>query len=327
MASTTQHSPRLQDAAAAAATTITTSSPDATAVKRKRRKSRQAIIEEELWQLRLRTFVKSESLRLNTSLSPRSQLTFDESDDGGGEGGTDMKNRQWRGSNKRHNGKNNFIEKMRDAARNARVFQLRIAGRRSWWPASSGPTVSAIPLSSSTITVGARQNDNRGVLKCCNDDRGTSCKQKKKDKRELVALTNSIDKLLLETDSMNRNQIMSMTEKRHKQEGTKNATNKKNKFEWKFWKKTGKANDFDETTSIDGDTVQSSITNTANNKNNNTNSGNNNKDNILLDDDSAIMEIAEKIDTEEKKIKQKIVAAVATTSVSSLGVVLAIILL
>jgi hypothetical protein len=164
-------------------------------------------------------------------------------------------------------------------------------------------------------------------LKCCNDDRET-CKQKKKDKRELVALTNSIDKLLLETDSMNRNQIMSMAEKRHRQDGTTNATNKKNKFEWKFWKKTGKANDIDETTSIDGDTVQSSITKTANNKNNNTNSGNNNKDNILLDDDdSAIMEIAEKIDTEEKKIKQKIVAAVATTSVSSLGVALAIILL
>jgi hypothetical protein len=144
-----------------------------------------------------------------------------------------------------------------------------------------------------------------------------------------VALTNSIDKLLLETDSMNRNQIMSMTEKLHRQDGTINATNKKNKFEWKFLKKTGKANDIDETTSIDGDTVQSSITNTAkNNKNNNTNSGNNNKDNILLDDDdSAIMEIAEKIDTEEKKMKQKIVAAVATTSVSSLGVVLAIILL
>jgi hypothetical protein len=326
MASTTQHSPRLQDAAAV--TTITPSSPDATTVKRKRRKSRQAIIEEELWQLRLRTFVKSESLRLNTSLSPRSQLTFDESD-GDGEGGTSLKNRQWRRSNKRHNG-NNFIEKMREAACNARVFQLRIAGRRSWWPASSGPTVSAIPLSSSTITVCARQNDNRGVLKCCNDDRETWKQKKKheKDKRELVVLTNSIDKLLLEGDSMNRNQIMSMTEKRHRQDGTTNATNKKNKFEWKFWKKIGKANDIDETTSIDGDTVQSSITNTANNKNNNTNSANNNKDNILLDDDdSAIMEIAEKIDTEEKKMKQKIVAAVATTSVSSLGVALAIILL
>jgi hypothetical protein len=323
MASTTQHSPRLQDAAAAV-TTITTS-PDATAVKRKRRKSRQAIIEEELWQLRLRTFVKSESLRLNTSLSPRSQLTFDESDDDddGGEGGTNLKNRQWRRSNKRHNG-NNFIEKMRDAARNARVFQLRIAGRRSWWPASSGPTSSAaIPLTPSTITtLGARQNDNRGVLKCCNDDRETY-KQKKKDKRELVALTTSIDKLLLEGDSVNRNQ-MSITEKRHQQEGTINSSSKKKKFEWKFWKKTGKENDIDETTSVDGDTVQSSATNTAYNNNS---SGNNNKDNILLDDDSAIMEIAEKIDTEEKKMKQKIVAAVATTSVSSLGVALAIILL
>lgn len=123
MASTTQHSPRLQDAAAAADTTITPSPPN-TAVKRKRRKSRQAIIEEELWQLRLRTFVKSESLRLNTSLSPRSQLTFDESDDDG-EGGNDMKNRQWR-RNKRHNGKNNFIEKMREAACNARVFQFYV---------------------------------------------------------------------------------------------------------------------------------------------------------------------------------------------------------
>ena len=242
---------------------------------------------------------------------------------------TDLKNRQWRRS-KRNNGKN-FIEKMRDAARNnARVFQLRIAGRRSWWPASSGPTISsAIPRTSSTMTVGARQNNSRGVSKCCNDDRET-CKQKKnhgKHKRGPVVLTNSIDKLLLEGDNVNRNQIMSMKEKRHKQEGTINSTNK-NKFEWKFWKKIGRANDIDETTSIDGDTVQSSITNTSNNNTTN-NSENNNKDNILLDDDdSAIMEIAEKIeDTEEKKMKQKILTAVATTSVSSLGVALAIILL
>lgn len=303
--------------------TTITPSPDAAAVKRRRRKSRQTIIEEELWQLRLRTFVKSESLRLNTTLSPRSQLTFDDRSDD--EGGTDMKNRQCR-RNKRHNGKN-FIDKMRDATRNARVFQLRIAGRRSWWPAASGPaSSSAIPHTPSKMTLGARQT-NRGVLKCCNDDRETY-KQKKKDKREqLVALT-SIDKLLLESDSVNRNQTMIMSEKRYQQErATINQNEKKNKFEWKFWKKAGnkkdKQNDIDETRSIDGDTVQRSITNTANNNNN---SENNNKDNIL-DDDSAIMEIAEKIDTEEKKMKQKIVAAVATTSVSSLGVALAIILL
>ena len=62
-----------------------------------------------------------------------------------------------------------------------------------------------------------------------------------------------------------------------------------------------KQNDIDETTSIDGDTVQSSITNTSNkNPTTNNNSENNNKDNILLDDDSAIMEIAEKIEDTRK---------------------------
>lgn len=98
----------------------------------------------------------------------------------------------------------------------------------------------------------------------------------------------------------------------------------KQKFEWnKFWKKR---NDSDSDECMDVDTsLQSSSTT--------------NNDTIITtaavddvhDGDLAIMKIAENVENEQKKKKQQqqnfIVAAVATTSVSSLGVALAIILL
>ncbi|KAK1732979.1 hypothetical protein QTG54_016310 [Skeletonema marinoi] len=93
------------------------------------RRSRQTI-EEELWLLRSRSFVKSESLRLN---SPRSRTSHNEE--------CKRPARRWRRrirrgdeDNNNNNNNNNFAEKMSNVARKARVFQLRVAGRRSWWP-------------------------------------------------------------------------------------------------------------------------------------------------------------------------------------------------
>mmetsp|Transcript_19090 Transcript_19090/g.28509 ORF Transcript_19090/g.28509 Transcript_19090/m.28509 type:complete len:171 (+) Transcript_19090:72-584(+) len=108
-------------AAAAASSTSPTSSSSSS------RRSRQTI-EEELWLLRSRSFVKSESLRLN---SPRSRTGHNEE--------CKRPARRWRrrirrGDENNNNSNNNFAEKMSNVARKARVFQLRVAGRRSWWP-------------------------------------------------------------------------------------------------------------------------------------------------------------------------------------------------
>ena len=246
------------------------------------RRSRQSV-EEELWLLRSRQFVKSESLRLN-SLSPRSSHNCS----GCSDDNNNRTTRRWR--RRRgvgHSNNHNFIEGMRDAARKARVFQLRISGRRSWWP--------SIPT--------ARIDADRCISQ-----------QRQRDGTELNLISNS-------------NQF----DKRRKNFERPNKENEsipKKKFEWNnIWKRKNRSNNESDaevgvSTSIDESTVVDTSMNTT-------------TYDEVVDEGTEIEELAEDNlgkDGEGKKKKKKnrqnvVVAAVATTSVSSLGVALAILLL
>jgi len=94
----------------------------------------------------------------------------------------------------------------------------------------------------------------------------------------------------------------------------------KNKFEWNaLWKKKDRSNDQTKTSTVVNECsdVETSLNTTVNDE--------------CVDEDSVIIDIANNIEKEEEKKKKNrknmVVAAVATTSVSSLGVALAIILL
>ena len=243
------------------------------------RRSRQSV-EEELWLLRSRQFVKSESLRLN-SLSPRSSHNCS----GCSDDNNNRTTRRWRRRRDVGHNNHNFIEGMRDAARKARVFQLRISGRRSWWP--STPT--------------ARIDADRCISQ-----------QRQRDGTELNLISNS-------------NQF-DKRRKNFERPNKENESIRKKKFEWNnMWKRKNRCNNESDgevgvSTSIDESTVvdTSMITTT---------------DDEVVDEGTEIEEHAEdnlEKDEEEKKKKNRqnvVVAAVATTSVSSLGVALAILLL
>lgn len=245
------------------------------------RRSRQTV-EEELWLLRSskKNFVKSESLRLN-SLSPRSSHNC--SDDNNNR--TTRRWRRRRGVG--HNNHNFIIEGMRDAARKARVFQLRISGRRSWWP-----TIHTARIDAGTCISQQRQRDGSTEL-------------------NLISNTDQFDKRRKNFEGRNK----------------ENESIPKKKFEWNnIWKRKNRSNNESDgevgaSTSIDESTDVNTSMNTT-------------MDDEVVDEGTKIEEHAEDTvekDGEDKKKKKNrqnvVVAAVATTSVSSLGVALAILLL
>eukprot|EP00984_Skeletonema_dohrnii_P014802 scaffold6291_cov159-Skeletonema_dohrnii-CCMP3373.AAC.2 len=258
-------------AAAASSTSPTTISSSSSSASSRR--SRQTI-EEELWLLRSRSFVKSESLRLN---SPRSRTSHSKE--------CKRPARRWRRRIRRgdenNNNNNNFAEKMSNVARKARVFQLRVAGRRTWWPTMHNTSTAKI----------AAERDQQQLRHYEADLKLTSADQVDKSKK----------------------QNSEGSRKEHE------STPKK-KFEWNaLWKKKDRSNDQSETSTIVNESidVDTSLNTTVNEES--------------VDEDSVIIDIANNIEKEEEKKKKNrknmVVAAVATTSVSSLGVALAIILL
>ena len=110
------------------------SSPSPTIINRR---SRRETVEEELWMLRSRNFVKPESHRLNNS--PRFSRIKGDNISG-------KPTRRWRRKITRvddEENHHNLVNRVRaSAARSARVLQLRIAGKRSWWPSKHRPTTS-----------------------------------------------------------------------------------------------------------------------------------------------------------------------------------------
>jgi len=110
--------------------------------------------------------------------------------------------------------------------------------------------------------------------------------------------------------------------KKQNSEGPKkeHESTPKKKFEWNaLWKKKDRSNDQTKTSTVVNECsdVETSLNTTVNDE--------------CVDEDSVIIDIANNIEKEEEKKKKNrknmVVAAVATTSVSSLGVALAIILL
>jgi hypothetical protein len=251
---------------------------------------------------------ESESLRLN-SLSPRSR-TNTSCDGFEKEDCSDRpRRRRWRriirhvgDDDKNHN----FVERMRDAARKAKVFQLRIAGGRSWWPSSMHTS----SLSSSTVRITAKSDYSYY----------SNHHHQRRQKHDESALKST------STDQFDnkRNRTKTSTSSASKEQPL--VPIQKQKFEWNnFWKTRSISSDIDECT-VDLDTLQSS-SNTAANNDTITNAVDD-----VQHDDLAIMEIAENIEKEEEEERKKkqqnvVVAAVATTSVSSIRVALAILLL
>ncbi|KAL7546612.1 hypothetical protein ACHAWF_009949 [Thalassiosira exigua] len=101
--------------------------------KRCRNRNSRKAIEAELFTLRSsrKGFVKSESLRL----SPRHE---DEDEDEDERIARDRSRKgRWR-ERRCGNKVRSLIEKIQDAARRAKVLELRLVGRRSWWPQFDG---------------------------------------------------------------------------------------------------------------------------------------------------------------------------------------------
>mmetsp|Transcript_11694 Transcript_11694/g.17911 ORF Transcript_11694/g.17911 Transcript_11694/m.17911 type:complete len:258 (+) Transcript_11694:60-833(+) len=242
------------------------------------RRSRQ-IVEEELWLLRSRSFVKSESRRLN-SLSPRYSRNEEFTD-------RPTPRRRWR-RRVRRGDENNFAERMRDAARKARVFQLRVSGGRSWWP-----SMNTTPTKTARIDA---------------------------DVSDLPP--NRRDELVLKKLTLTDGEVVSSNTKNL--EGPKTgheSKSPKQKFEWNtLWKKKNRSHDQSETATVIEECadVDTSLNTTLD-------------DQEVADEGQDIKEIEDYFEKEERKKKKNrqniVVAAVATTSVSGLGVALAIILL
>jgi len=162
------------------------------------------------------------------------------------------------------------------------VFQLRVAGRRSWWPSTTH--------NSSTSKIAAER-----------------------DQQQLRHYEADLKLTSIDHFDKSKKKSAEGSEKEHE-------SIPKKKFEWNaLWKKKEKSNGQCETSTVVNESidVDTSLNTTVNDES--------------VDEDSVIIDIANNIEKEEEKKKKNrknmVVAAVATTSVSSLGVALAIILL
>eukprot|EP00571_Detonula_confervacea_P000019 CAMPEP_0172324194 /NCGR_PEP_ID=MMETSP1058-20130122/50697_1 /TAXON_ID=83371 /ORGANISM="Detonula confervacea, Strain CCMP 353" /LENGTH=276 /DNA_ID=CAMNT_0013040397 /DNA_START=203 /DNA_END=1033 /DNA_ORIENTATION=+ len=251
---------------------------------RKCRRTSRATIEAELFNLRSRRngFVRSESLRL----SPRSDDAHDDEriihDRSRG--------RRWR-RKRCDNGERNLIEKIREVARRAKVMELRLVGRRSWWPQFDGKRSKVAMLPSPTKT-------------CTGTVNGSTKKENKETKSTKGRLLVNFPAKRKQS-SFNFDQLISdpTTKVSHIQSG-------KRKNPLRFWKFKENMTTLCESDDTECSKVIPSPT---------------------LDNTPTAIEPGEKPEQEkgaDGKKKRNIIPAIATAaSVSSLGIAVAIILL
>ena len=277
--------------------------------KRSRRSNRDSI-EAELFNLRYRQngFVKSESLRLT---SPRS---IDDDTDGQLRG----RGRRW---HRRHTGERSIIEKLRDAARKSRVLELRLAGRRSWWPKFDGKVTPYTPTYCPSPLNGVRVWGTKS--QCTNGN-------KSKGQTLLVDFPRRERKQSRSSSNLDRAQNGSSAR------STQAPRTRPRKSIARFWKKSNGKPIEEHPNEKDVDTTCEKRDNEASNRQNTTNRG------LKSFRDQAppgihtenLFDIAMDIDDENEPVDKKgrkkrlhvIAATVASISVSSLGIAAVILL-
>lgn len=266
----------------------------------RRSKSNREAIEAELFNLRSnrRGFVKSESLRL----SP------------GHEDGNDGKHffpersqgRRWQ-RRRRVDGEMNLIEKMQDAARKAKVLQLRLGGQRSWWPQPGGWRSKVTVLESPTIFPPGGTNESKKERSSTQNTKGVLLVNFPTRRRRQSSF--NLDRQFL--NKFGKCEISGSKDMSHIQPGQR-----KPRFgRWKFKNNNMAAPngeiaacETDDTESTQDDTLQ--IIEPEERKDQNTEPINNDEK-----------------EAEKKKRKNRIKEIVAATSVSGLGIAAAIIFL
>ena len=176
-------------------------------------------IDADLFNLRARGgFVRSESRRLLTLTSPPPRHSDDQ---------ITHKRRKWR---RRQGCEKSLVEKFRDAARRAKISELRLLGRRSWWP--DGSRKSLVSPTTTNIILCPSSDDIHSVS--CNSRKEpihskTITKNVQRDIRRKKEKKNHHWKFLLPEEQR------IMIDKQSTFFDDKCDTRRKKKNHWKFW--------------------------------------------------------------------------------------------